>query len=111
MQEIEDGEYVRLNYGKIDKVKNTDYMQQYIECENGLYPRENIEKHSKNIIDLIEIGDYVNKHLIINIEIDENKKQKIITTNKYMNEYLHNGLEKIETIATREQMAIIEYKI
>ena len=61
MEEIEVGEYVKLNYGKIDKVKNNDYyMQQYIECEKGLYPRENIVKHSKNIIDLIEVGDYVN---------------------------------------------------
>ena len=61
MEDIEVGEYVKLNYGKIDKVKNNDYyMQQYIECEKGLYPRENIVKHSKNIIDLIEVGDYVN---------------------------------------------------
>ena len=57
---IEVGDYVRLNYGKIDKVKNNDYyMQQYIECEQGLYPRENIVKHSKNIIDLIEVGDII----------------------------------------------------
>lgn len=57
-REIKVGGYVRLKYGKIDKVINNDYyMQQYIECEKGLYPRENITKHSNNILDLIEYGD------------------------------------------------------
>ena len=29
MEEIEVGEYVKLNYGKIDKVKNNDYLCGY----------------------------------------------------------------------------------
>ena len=54
------GEYIRTKCGKIDKVINNKYyMQQYIECEKGLYLKENIIKHSKNIIDLIEVGDIV----------------------------------------------------
>ena len=54
--EIKVGEYVRTKNGKIDKVKNNDYyMQQYIECEKGLYLRDNITKHSFNLTDLIEI--------------------------------------------------------
>ena len=65
MEEIEVGDYVKLNYGKIDKVKNNDYyMQQYIECEKGLYPRENIVKHSKNIIDLIEVRRCIRNWII-----------------------------------------------
>ena len=54
--EIKVGDYVRIKNGKIDKVKNNNYyMQQYIECERGLYLRDNITKHSANIIDLIEV--------------------------------------------------------
>lgn len=56
MEDIEVGELVRLKNGRIDKVKNDDYyMQQYIECEKGLYLRDNITKHSFNLIDLLEV--------------------------------------------------------
>ncbi len=93
---IEVGEYVRLQYGKIDKVKNNDYyMQQYIECEKGLYPRENIVKHSKNIIDLIEEGDYVNGKLI---KKDYEAGKLIIP-------------KRIKSIVTKEQFASGEYKV
>lgn len=56
MEDIKVGELVRLKNGRIDKVKNDDYyMQQYIECEKGLYLRDNITKHSFDLTDLIEI--------------------------------------------------------
>lgn len=107
MQEIEVGEYIRLNYGKIDKVKNADYyMQQYIECEKGLYPKENIVKHSKNIIDLIEDGDYLNGYLVrkINGELcnfDLNNMEWIPLKN----------IDIFESLVTHEQLESIEYKI
>ena len=64
--EIEVGEYVRTNTGKIDKVINNNYyMPQYIECEKDIVYKENISKHSKNIIDLIDIGDYVNGNEVL----------------------------------------------
>lgn len=56
MEDIKVREWVRLKSGKIDKVKSDYYyMQQYIECEKGLYLRDNITKHSANITDLIEV--------------------------------------------------------
>ena len=58
---IEVGEYVRTKNGKIDKVINNNcYMPQYIECEKSLLYKEDIVNHSKNLIDLIEEGDFVN---------------------------------------------------
>ena len=101
---IEVGEYVRLHYGKIDRVKNNDYyMQQYIECEKGLYLRENIVKHSKNIIDLIEEGDYVNG----------DKVYKITNALIYLRgkSPCHKSINDIESIVTKEQFSSIEYKI
>lgn len=55
---IEAGEYVRTENGKIDKVvSNNYYMEKYIEAEKDFIFCKNIVKHSKQLIDLIEIGD------------------------------------------------------
>ena len=71
---IEVGEYVRTKKGKIDKVTNDNcYMPQYIECKKSLLYKEDIIKHSKNIIDLIEVGDYVNGHKII-MDLKQSRK-------------------------------------
>lgn len=52
---IKENEFIRTKTGKIDKVINNNYyMSQYIECEKRIVEKENIVKHSFNIIDLIE---------------------------------------------------------
>ena len=61
---IEAGEYARTKDGKIVKIIGMDEILISYETEenpgyNDLYS-EDIVKHSKNIIDLIEVGDYVN---------------------------------------------------
>ena len=102
---IEVGEYVRTKSGKIDKVINNNYyMPQYIECEKGIVDKENIVKHSKNIIDLIEVGDFVNRERILDITGDY----------IHTNETDHNRfyLEKhIKTILTKEQMEANQYVV
>lgn len=71
-KDIEVNEYVRTKDGKIDKVINSNfYMSIYVECEKGLYLIENIVKHSKQLIDLIEIGDYVNGREVKHIAMFE----------------------------------------
>ena len=63
--EIKENEFIRTKTGKIDKVINNNYyMSQYIECEKRIVEKENIVNHSKNIIDLIEVGDFVNGVLV-----------------------------------------------
>ena len=63
--EIEVGEYIRTSAGKIYKITNNNYyMPQYVICEKGIVDKENIVNHSKNITDLIEVGDYVNGYKI-----------------------------------------------
>ena len=58
--DIEIGDYVRTENGKINKVINNNYyMIQYLDCEKGLINKRDIVKHSKNIIDIIEVGDIV----------------------------------------------------
>ena len=63
--EIKENEFIRTKTGKIDKVINDNYyISEYIECEKGIVDKENIVKHSFNIIDLIEVGDIVNGYRI-----------------------------------------------
>lgn len=103
MGEIEVNEYVRTKNGKIDKVINSNfYMSIYVESEKGLYLIENIVKHSKQLIDLIEVGDYVNGEKIV--EIDACK------------DWIDIGSEvlferDIQTILTKEQYIANCYKV
>ena len=99
------GEYVRTNYGRICKVINNDYfMPRYLECENEmLIDRTNIVKHSKNIIDLIEVGDYVNGQKVYKIT-----SACIYCVGKAVqNKFTIN----IETILTKEQYERNCYKV
>ena len=102
---IEVGEYVRTNYGRICKVINNNYfMPRYLECENEmLIDRTNIVKHSKNIIDLIEVGDYVNGQKVYKIT-----SACIYCVGKAVqNKFTIN----IETILTKEQYERNCYKV
>lgn len=95
MKKIEIEEYVRTNTGKFDKVINNNYyIPQYIECEKGIVDKENIVKHSKIIIDLVEVGDYIN----------ENRVYKITSACIYcVGKAVQNKLTiNIETILTKE---------
>lgn len=94
---IEVGDLIRTRSGKFDKVINNNYyMPQYIECEKGIVDKENIVKHSKNIVGLVEIGDFVNGELVdfITSKGDILIRDKINFFNKY---------NKIKTILTKEQ--------
>ena len=105
MKEIKVGDYVRTNTGKIDKVINNNYyMSQYIECEKGIVDKENIVKHSKNIIDLLQVGDYVNGYKVISIDINalNDCKECIELDRNNTYEYQWISRNEIETILTKE---------
>lgn len=102
--EIKENEFIRTKTGKIDKVINNNYyMSQYIECEKGIVDKENIVNHSKNIIDLIELGDFING----------NKVYKVTNTCIYcIGKAVQNKLTvNIQTILTHEQYERNCYKI
>lgn len=112
---IEVNEYVRTKDGKIDKVINSNfYMSIYVECEKGLYLIENIVKHSKQLIDLIEVGDIVNSCIVVGFGyecVNGNKEKSILVEGKYtkVNFALLNW--DIKTILTKEQMEANCYKV
>lgn len=111
---IEVGDWIRTKKGNIDKIacefdqnnwrsKNT-YGELIVRCLDDIYLLEDIAKHSKNIIDLIEPGDYVNGMKIDDIgEIKRFGKtaQKCLWVN------IGDGIdiinEEIKDILTKEQ--------
>lgn len=66
MKEIEVGEYVRTKDGIIDKViieydgkcNNPNCSEKHISCKYNYYNEKDIVKHSKKLIDLIEVRRY-----------------------------------------------------
>lgn len=114
--EIDVGEYVKLKDGNIRKVSRVDKRQHYtyVYSENGFYhiPLDEIAKHSKNIINLIQEGDYVNGKEIILIDNNIGGLEKsVIYGYKYKDETrLWNIYEKdIKSIVTKEQFSSVEY--
>ena len=105
--EIKVGEWVRTKDGCIFKA--TDYW--IYDCE---VKTENIVSHSKNIIDLIECGDYVNgmKVCKINEPSLANDYKRIVYCNE--SEGLYEGIfinDDIKSILTKQQMEAIQYVV
>lgn len=113
-------EYVRTKDGYIEKVTETDNNYVYsdgilsyqfqgdVEIPNSYEEKSKIAKHSPNIIDLIEVGDYVNGIKVTGImsgyvyldKIDiETKKVKTLT------DY------QIKSIVTKEMFNQVKYEV
>lgn len=129
---IEVNEYVRTDKGEIAKVTSvaketlgeTLGIDEYRDigfCNTEPYVYGNIVKHSKQLIDLIEVGDIVNKELVIGIIDITNDKEEIIGK-KLITQYRSaqfTGLDikhyiyanDIKTILTKEQYMANCYKV
>ncbi len=112
MEEIKVGDFVRTKEGIIDKIDAFNINTNIYHCENGLcIDKENKIavalkdiKHSKNIIDLVECGDYVNGKYVK--EINQYKDGKsIIALIGIIDE------QDIKTILTKEQFEQNSYKV
>lgn len=117
---IDVGEYGRTNKGKIfifawlgnlDGKRYTDkvLLGNGKTIENKFYyfdDGEKIVKHSKNLIDLIEVGDIVNGHLVDEVRITS--FGNLIFINDYKTE-LHE--KDIEIILTKEEYLTRGYKV
>lgn len=107
------GDYVRTKHYGISKITDI-YNEDKIELDNvnafGIkgvcYMTENIIKSSPNIIDLIEVGDYVNglKVQEVNNEIKGFGTIVFDKDTSIMEDYIYS-------IVTKEQFSCIEYKI
>lgn len=117
--EIKVGEYVRINNDfrlialgirKVIKInQDTIYTKMNFEMPFS-FKIENIAKHSFNLIDLIEVGDYVNGMEVLDIYKPRDlwDPVEIRVDSRYINFIL---ADEIKTILTKEQMASIEYRV
>ncbi len=112
MGEIEVGEYIRTKNGIIRKVETIksgkrQFTRTIETLINGKFKPDNIVKHSKNIIDLIEVGDYVDGNEVVGFLYNARNKEKA-KCRTYFGDF---GNEEIKSIVTKEQFANIEYKV
>lgn len=131
--DIEVGEYVRTNKGNIGQVigifnghcqaKYHIQFQGKVKVKRQYLSTHTIIKHSKQLIDLIEVGDIVNDYKVLAIKdsIYENSKRILIYKNEkeryerwiYIQEY--NGRiqtqDDIVIILTKEQYKANCYKV
>lgn len=128
---IEIGEYVRTKQGDISKVRYIDeeniFLEDCVWSKNDLYEKtdvlyfddEEIAKHSKNIIDLIEVGDIVKvegiEHVREVIEDDffngnifNNDVRAIINDKNYSKQIKEY---QIKSIVTKQQFSNMEYRL
>jgi len=113
------GEYVRFNDGNFDKiidVRDTLGERKLIcfEKSNSYLSDTSLKnmqvKHSKNIIDLIEVGDYVNGEKVTEI------KEWNFSKDGYFRyavtcHYEIIRADEIKSIVTKEQFAQMEYRV
>ncbi|MBR0426867.1 MAG: hypothetical protein IJK18_01525 [Clostridia bacterium] len=116
--EIKVNEFVRTKNGQIYKIEDgTEFYEDSVNVGIGIIPdvdgiwvdkehftyvdKREIVKHSPNLIDLIECGDYVNGEQITDIW----NGNRISSVKSNFNE------EDIKNIVTKEMMESISYKV
>lgn len=126
MEEIKVNDFVRTKQGYIAKCvevdEDVDYytfdefvQENYGDKYSSLCEREleDIVKHSSNIIDLIEVGDFVNGRLVLQVDYKNKNVCLLIplTDTKANTNIMWYGYEDIKTVVTKEQFANAEYRL
>ena len=119
MEEIKVNDYVRTKKGEIHKVIAIEFKKDpedwnYYKYENDMGDFEMfIAKHSTNIIDLIEVGDYVNGYpvtYVCNKEPCPSGKYVDVDCDKPSEEsYFFEN--QIKSVVTHESFNSIKYEV
>ena len=120
MNKLEVGMYVRTKDGIIDKV-TIDYkgkcnspncICKHVSCQYNYYDEVDIINASHNIIDLIEVGDYVNGY---KVSFKDNDYKPFVQCDYPVQEGTTNHYrfyeETIYSIVTKEQFSSMEYRL
>ena len=112
---LEEKMYVRTKDGIIDKViidynghcASPNCECKHISCAKNYYDEDKIVKASYNIIDILEVGDYVNGYKVSYIDINNN----ILRVEAFC--WGTNIIEReyIKTILTKEQFENNYYEV
>ncbi len=108
------GDYVRTNKGIIGKIKaidNQTELEDLYLVKRRWYYKKDIIKSSPNIIDLIEVGDYVNGKNVIKVweEPFGEFAGQIFTILE--GEETAPTIREIKSLLTKEQFESMEYKL
>lgn len=118
---LEEGMYVRTNIGIIDIIR-TDLIgfdeavgEKNVFCEKHIIEKSRIVKANHNIIDLIEVGDYINGYLVEDITSVYDNGEEIITLHiasgsNYFQSNI-NDKKEIKSIVTKEKFENMSYKV
>ena len=116
------GDYVRTDTGQIGKISYFEGDMVRVDCDKFITYKNNhneIIKISPNIIDLIEVGDYVNGKRVewIGYDLYRENEDKTLTgigeKRILFNEFTKDSVREkgIKSIVTREQMESMEYRL
>lgn len=116
---IRKDDYVRLNTGNIVKVigikantvnKRAIYYGFY---KQDWFDSAAVENFSDNIIDLIEVGDFVNGYRVISVDYDVMDDTIECIELDLNSNYQYNfiSIRQIKTILTKEQFEVNCYKV
>ena len=111
--ELRENMYVRTNDGYINKIKKVNQFNVLVYGrdlfgEELNIPNNEITKARYKIIDILEVGDYINGNPVCIIKEDEHNRKWIYTDSNYKYGYLE---EDIKSILTHEQMEQMAYKV
>ena len=112
---LKEGMYVRTKNGIIDKViidykgkcNSPNCNCKHVSCQYNYYDEVDIINASHNIIDLIEVGDYVNGREVVDIFYDANDN---VINDCVLGSIVYDNNE-IKSIITKEQMEQMSYKV
>ena len=114
---LEVGQFARLKSGYICKIINiNDFrepnMKYGVEAsylkDIMFIGDDDILKASHNIIDILEVGDYVNGYLVLNV-LDFNDNTRILSLERIYDNKITE--EDIKSIVTKEQFESIKYSL
>ena len=117
---IEVGEYVRTKKGTIRKaikvfisiiVADKSYIEDY--CITEAISKRDIVKHSKNLIDLIKVGDILSLKYGCIVRVEDIQNNYFLLKD-YAEEFYERKeivTDEIKSIVTSEQFKSIEYRL
>ena len=108
---LEVGQFVRTKDGYISQYKYYDTTNigklLCIPLSNGTFANiEDIVKASYNIIDILEVGDYVNGHRVEEIDFEN---EEMFTDSEYYCGIVE--FNNVKSVITHEQMEQMAYKV
>ena len=115
--ELEVNMYVRTNNGEIGQIEELNHQEgalHSVELNNGSFLLKDnyFKKASHNIIDLIEVGDYVNGY---KVSFKGNDYKPFVQCDYPVQEGTTNHYrfyeEAIYSIVTKEQFEAMQYKV